>query len=42
MKTAKELFDELNSWDENRRIEAKSASAVGFFDNSCPRTLGDS
>ena len=29
MKTAKELFDELNSWDENRRIEAKSASAVG-------------
>ena len=29
MKIAKELFDELNSWDENRRIEAKSASAVG-------------
>ena len=29
MKTAKELFEELNSWDENRRIEAKSASAVG-------------
>ena len=29
MKTAKEIFDELNSWDENRRIEAKSASAVG-------------
>ena len=29
MKTAKELFNELNSWDENRRIEAKSASAVG-------------
>ncbi len=29
MKTAKDLFDELNSWDENRRIEAKSASAVG-------------
>ena len=29
MKTAKELFDELNSWDENRRIEAKSALAVG-------------
>ena len=29
MKTAEELFDELNSWDENRRIEAKSASAVG-------------
>ena len=25
MKTAKEIFDELNSWDENRRIEAKSA-----------------
>ncbi len=23
MKTAKELFDELNSWDENRRIEAE-------------------
>ena len=42
MKKAKELFDELNSWDENRRIEAKSASAVGFFDNSCPRTFGDS
>ena len=29
MKTAKELFAELNSFDENRRIEAKSASAVG-------------
>ena len=29
MKTAKELFEELNDWDENRRIEAKSASAVG-------------
>ena len=29
MKTAKDIFDELNSWDENRRIEAKSASAVG-------------
>ena len=29
MKTAKEIFDELNSLDENRRIEAKSASAVG-------------
>ena len=29
MKTAKEIFEELNSWDENRRIEAKSASAVG-------------
>ena len=29
MKTVKELFEELNSWDENRRIEAKSASAVG-------------
>lgn len=29
MRTAKELFAELNSFDENRRIEAKSASAVG-------------
>ena len=29
MKTAKEIFEELNSFDENRRIEAKSASAVG-------------
>lgn len=29
MRTAKELFTELNSFDENRRIEAKSASAVG-------------
>ena len=29
MRTAKELFAELNSIDENRRIEAKSASAVG-------------
>ena len=29
MKIAKELFAELNSFDENRRIEAKSASAVG-------------
>ena len=42
MKTAKELFDKLNSWDENRRIEAKSASAVGIFDYSFPCTLGDS
>lgn len=29
MKTAKELFELLNSFDEDRRIEAKSASAVG-------------
>ena len=29
MRTAKELFAELNSFDEKRRIEAKSASAVG-------------
>lgn len=29
MRTAKKLFAELNSFDENRRIEAKSASAVG-------------
>ena len=29
MKTAKELFKLLNSFDEDRRIEAKSASAVG-------------
>lgn len=29
MRTAKELFAELNSFDENRRIEAKSASSVG-------------
>lgn len=29
MRIAKELFAELNSFDENRRIEAKSASAVG-------------
>ncbi|WOF96011.1 ATP-binding protein [Segatella copri] len=29
MRTAKELFAELNSFDENRRIEAKSVSAVG-------------
>ena len=29
MRTAKELFAELNSFDENKRIEAKSASAVG-------------
>ena len=29
MRTAKELFAELNSFDENRRIEAKAASAVG-------------
>ena len=29
MKTAKEIFEELNSFDENRHIEAKSASAVG-------------
>lgn len=29
MKIAKEIFEELNSFDENRRIEAKSASAVG-------------
>ena len=29
MRTAKELFAELNSFDENSRIEAKSASAVG-------------
>ena len=29
MRTAKELFAELNSFDENRRIEAKSASTVG-------------
>lgn len=29
MRTAKGLFAELNSFDENRRIEAKSASAVG-------------
>ena len=29
MRTAKELFAEPNSFDENRRIEAKSASAVG-------------
>lgn len=37
MKIAKELFDELNSWDENRRIEAKSASAVGksMMENVC-------
>ena len=37
MRTAKELFAELNSFDENRRIEAKSASAVHVqFYDQCP------
>ena len=29
MKTAKVLFELLNNFDEDRRVEAKSASAVG-------------